>query len=288
MSGASAAAGCTLYSSCFPFKCKFVCILVSINFSPQNRASLAGQACDGCCTPIGTAPVEIVERRSMEGMHRITTDVIAAAQQDATLPSLMERLYALAARGKVLFAHPVYTEAQADFQLEAANAMLERCNELARVCPQHSCQAVMINAIGAEKSNIFSVHQPAGCHRRPPDSAAGHPGQLDAGRRAGLLQPRQVTVLFLFICCCCCCHCCDRSLTWQVDQENAMAGGALKDINSARLKESRRKSLNWRSRKSKQPPHPLLRLSPRCRPHLLLRLSREATAFAFFSKNCQV
>ena len=97
----------------------------------------------------------------MEGMHRNTTDVIAAAQQDATLPSLMERLYALAARGKVLFAHPVYTEAQADFQLEAANAMLERCNELARVCPQHSCQAVMINAIGAEKSNIFSVHQPA-------------------------------------------------------------------------------------------------------------------------------
>jgi hypothetical protein len=94
-------------------------------------------------------------------MHRISIDVIAAAQQDATLPSLMERLYALAERGKVMFAHPVYTEAQADSHLEAANAMLERCNELARVCPQHSCQAVMINAIGAEKSNIFSVHQPA-------------------------------------------------------------------------------------------------------------------------------
>ncbi len=97
----------------------------------------------------------------MEGMHRITTDVIAAAQQDATLPSLMERLYALAARGKALYTHPVYTEAEAESLLEAAKAMLERCNELARVCPQHSCQAVMINAIGAEKSNIFSVHQPA-------------------------------------------------------------------------------------------------------------------------------
>ncbi len=97
----------------------------------------------------------------MEGMHRITNDVIAAAQQDATLPSLMERLYALAARGKALFPHPVYTEAQVEGHLEAASAMLDRCNELARVCPQHSCQAVMINAIGAEKSNIFSVHQPA-------------------------------------------------------------------------------------------------------------------------------
>ena len=73
----------------------------------------------------------------------------------------MERLYALAERGKVLFALPVYTKAQADSHLEAANAMLERCNNMARVCPQHSCQAVMINAIGAEKSTIFSVHQAA-------------------------------------------------------------------------------------------------------------------------------
>ena len=54
----------------------------------------------------------------MEGMHRIATDVIAAAHQDATLPSLMERLYALAERGKVLFVHPVYTEAQADSNIQ--------------------------------------------------------------------------------------------------------------------------------------------------------------------------
>lgn len=73
----------------------------------------------------------------------------------------MERLYAFAERGKVMFALPVYTKAQADSHLEAANAMLERCNHMARVCPQHSCQAVMINAIGAEKSTIFSVHQAA-------------------------------------------------------------------------------------------------------------------------------
>jgi hypothetical protein len=50
-------------------------------------------------------------------------------------------------------------------------------------------------------------------------------------------------------------------------------GGALEDMKSARLKESRSTSLNWRSRKLKQPPHPLLRLTPRCRPYLLLRLS---------------
>lgn len=125
-------------------------------------ASLVGQACDSCCIPSGTAALGKADARCCETrMHRIVTDVVAAAQQDATLPSLMERLYALAERGKVLFEHPVYTGAQADYHLEEANAMLERCNELARVCPQHSCQAVMINAIGAEKSNIFSVHQPA-------------------------------------------------------------------------------------------------------------------------------
>ncbi len=37
----------------------------------------------------------------------------------------------------------------------------------------------------------------SGCHRRPPDSAAVHPGQLDAGRRAGLLQPSKSTPVFV-------------------------------------------------------------------------------------------
>lgn len=48
----------------------------------QPCASLAGQACDGCCTPVGAAPGRMAERcSSIEGMHRIASDVIAAAQQ---------------------------------------------------------------------------------------------------------------------------------------------------------------------------------------------------------------
>ena len=34
-------------------------------------------------------------------------------------------------------------------------------NTLGRECPKHTCQAVMINAMGAKKSRIFGEHQPA-------------------------------------------------------------------------------------------------------------------------------
>jgi hypothetical protein len=64
----------------------------SCTAAPRSCASLAGKACDGCCTLCGTANVEIAEKRNIEGMRRITADVIAAATEDATLPNLMERL----------------------------------------------------------------------------------------------------------------------------------------------------------------------------------------------------
>ena len=72
----------------------------------------------------------------------------------------------------------MFTEAEAAEELGEATKTLELCNEMARwqprahsshtllstlvrSCPMHTCQAIMINAVGAQKTRIFGQHQDA-------------------------------------------------------------------------------------------------------------------------------
>ncbi len=119
-------------------------------------AASSGKQCDKCSYPaFGPAPAVQMN------LSRIGAAISTAAAHDAILPSLMERLYSLSADGRKMFAQPLFSEDDVAKCMAEATKALELCNEMARSCPMHTCQAIMINSIGLKKSRIYLEHQAA-------------------------------------------------------------------------------------------------------------------------------
>ncbi len=124
--------------------------------STLSCAASSGKQCDKCSYP-AQGPAPAVPKK----LSRIGAAISAAAAFDVILPSLMERLYSLSADGREMFAQPLFSEDDVAKCMAEATKALERCNELARLCPMHTCQAIMINSIGLKKSRIYLEHQAA-------------------------------------------------------------------------------------------------------------------------------